>query len=366
MKNLSIFKQLAITSAFVSSIATSAQSVIIVDNNSTQPGVQNNLQTAITNAAAGSTIYVQPSSTSYGTVEISKKIILVGAKHSGDDLSSMIDYINLVEGSKDTTIKGLKINTLQNASPQLLENISVRECKVSSLNVSAYSSLNNPKNWTIEGNYINAINAYYNVEDLVIKNNIIQSLNIYKSATVLITQNIFNGSGGISYYDQDTGNKLVISNSIFITNSGCFGNYGINIYGRIDIQNSLTYNYGSSGVYNFEENNNDNYATQYTGMKLNQDPKFVNVNKSQSISTQADYSIANYFELNFLTDNLRLQSGSPAKAAGIAGEDLGIYQNYDYRNVGNPFGIPTIKIGSYSSSVPAGSNLSVSITAKAQ
>ena len=356
-----------IATAIMTGAAMSAQTVIIVDNNSTQPGVATDLQTAINSAAAGSTIYVQPSSTSYGNVEIAKKITLVGAKHSGEDLSSKVGTISLINGAKDTVIKGLTTSTIYNNSAQLLENITVKECNITSMFGLSYNSTsNNPKNWVIEGNNIANLYAYYNVQDVVVKNNIIKNLTVYKTATMLVTQNIFLGNGSINYYDESTGNKMVISNSIFLTNSRAYGNTGATITGRIDIQNSLTYNYGTSGVYNFAESTTDNYVSQYTGMKLNQDPKFVFVNPAQNPANAAAYSIANDSSLNFETDNLKLQATSPAKGAGVAGEDLGLYQNYDFRNVGNPFGIPTLKIGTYSSSVPAGSNLSVSVTAKAQ
>lgn len=368
MRNLNIFRKTAAVAAVLAGTFIYAQSVIIVDNNTVQPGVQNNLQTAVNAAPAGSIIYIQPSPTSYGEVNISKKLTLVGARHSSNDLKTMVETIQLNDGAKDTTIKGLHVTSSIRLAPStpLMENITIKECKIANL-TTYYNSSEKAKNWVIQGNVIGLLQTY-DVEDLIFKNNLFTgSLYFYiSSPSILLTQNIFLGNGTINFSDSGQGNKLTISNSIFITNSRSYGNQGINITGRVDIQNSLTYNYGSTGVYNFQQDNSDGYTTQFTGMKLNQDPKFVYVNPSQSPATQDAYSIANNSELNFTSDNLKLQASSPAKGAGISGEDLGIYQNYDFRNIGNPFGIPTIKIDNYASSVPAGSNLTVTVTAKAQ
>lgn len=368
MRNLNIFRKTAAVAAVLAGTFIYAQSVIIVDNNTVQPGVQNNLQTAVNAAPAGSIIYIQPSPTSYGEVNISKKLTLVGARHSSNDLKTMVGSIVLNDGAKDTTIKGLEISSSVRLGSglTLMENITIKECRINGLTL-YYSGNEKVKNWVIEGNVIASLGTYV-VEDLIFKNNLFTgSLYFYRSApSILLTQNIFLGYGTIYFSDSGQGNKLVVSNSIFITNSRAYGNSGASINGRVDIQNSLTYNYGSTGVYNFTESTSDGYTTQFTGMKLNQDPKFVYVNPSQSPANGDAYSIANNSELNFTSDNLKLQASSPAKGAGISGEDLGIYQNYDFRNIGNPFGIPTIKIDNFSSSVPAGSNLTVTVTAKAQ
>lgn len=368
MRNLNIFRKTAAVAAVLAGTFIYAQSVIIVDNNTVQPGVQNNLQTAVNAAPAGSIIYIQPSPTSYGEVNISKKLTLVGARHSSNDLKTMVGSIVLNDGAKDTTIKGLEISSSVRLGSglTLMENITIKECRINGLTL-YYSGNEKVKNWVIEGNVIASLGTYV-VEDFILKNNLFTGgLSFYRSSpSILLTQNIFLGNDTINFSDSGQGNKLTISNSIFITNSRSYGNQGRSITGRVDIQNSLTYNYGSTGVYNFQQDNSDGYTTQFTGMKLNQDPKFVYVNPSQSPANQDAYSIANNSELNFTSDNLKLQASSPAKGAGISGEDLGIYQNYDFRNIGNPFGIPTIKIDNFSSSVPAGSNLTVTVTAKAQ
>lgn len=72
-------KKLLLTIIAFVAIAFSAQATVHRVNNS--PGVDadfNNLGTAISNASTGDTLYVESSSTSYGSISISKKLTIIG------------------------------------------------------------------------------------------------------------------------------------------------------------------------------------------------------------------------------------------------------------------------------------------------
>ena len=49
---------------------------------------------------------------------------------------------------------------------------------------------------------------------------------------------------------------------------------------------------------------------------------------------------------------------------GSGGVDMGIYEGYNFKQFGTPTGYPSIKIDSYSATVPKNSNLTVTIKAK--
>lgn len=368
MKNKNFFRN-AITIIGISiSSAFAAQAVIIVDNNPTAPVAQNDLQAAIDNAPAGSTIYLQPSPTSYGSVTLTKNINLVGRSSSETGYVSTVSQIYIQAGSSNSSFKGLEVSSIgQNThyTTDIIENISIKECKVNSITVGDYGGAiySKGKNWTIEGNNIDAISGYFGIENLIVRNNLISSLSFYEASSIFVAQNIFK-PGNVYIQNADINNSgtiLNISNSIFLGNSTYTG-ATCNLSGKVNLQNCLSYDYGG-GTYTFTDVA-DSHTVVFTGMLYNQNPLFVSVNPNAP-STQAEYSIANY-GFNYLTDDLHLQAGSPAKLAGQGGVDLGIYHNYDFRNAGNPFGIPTMKITNAASSVPAGSNLQITITAKAQ
>ena len=65
-------------------------------------------------------------------------------------------------------------------------------------------------------------------------------------------------------------------------------------------------------------------------------------------------------------DNLTLQGGSPALTAGGGNSELGVFANsFNYKNLGNPRGIPVMDILSWDGAAPAGGSITVDISAKA-
>ena len=80
---------LSIFGFFTTLIFLSAQSTITVDNSPGSAAQFNDLQTAISNATSGDIIYVHPSETNYGNIELDKSAIEKG--HA--DVSSQLDEV---------------------------------------------------------------------------------------------------------------------------------------------------------------------------------------------------------------------------------------------------------------------------------
>ena len=362
MKNfiLSKTKSLILCFALISSI-TFAQTTHIVDNNTGTTPDFTDLQAAIDAATTGDIIYVQQSPTTYGTISIiDKGLTLIGRSHSDAGYKSIVGSISLSENSSNTTFRGLDISSINEGTQVAagtIENIVIADCKVSSIN---FQQNNIKNNILIQGNVITS-SLNLNGSDMgttLITNNVFNSstMNFSSPANTLFTNNIVRTTGGV--ISGNTTEILNISNSIFIANIDFIGstNYEIPMNGNYQISNCLTYYYNGTSL-TFATNSASVNVVQNT--LLNTDPLFTSVNGTSSAPTSIAYGVFNAFE-----DDLTFQTGSPAIGAGSGNVDLGVFEGYNFKNFGTPNGYPSIKIDSYSATVPKNTNLTVTIKAK--
>lgn len=333
-----------------------AQTTHIVDNNPGTTPDFTDVQSAIDAAADGDIIYVQQSSTSYGNVTILEKgLTIIGRSHSDAGYRTQLN-ITLLENSSNTTIRGID-GTIQESAQVVvadINNIVISDCKLSSL---LFNSSNNKNNILVQGNVINSgLNFSGGIPGAILITN-----NIFNGSTitfgnpdlVLFTNNIVRSDGGaISGSNSET---LNISNTIFIGTSNFFGqNYEIPTSGNYQISNCLTYLYNGTSL-TFATNSAPINTVQNT--LFNVDPLFTSVDPNGT-------SIANTSPFQPFSDDLTLQAGSPALGSGSGGVDMGVYEGYNFKQFGTPTGYPSLKIDSYSATVPKNSNLTVTIKAK--
>ena len=101
-------------------------------------------------------------------------------------------------------------------------------------------------------------------------------------------------------------------------------------------------------------------TTELTNVTLNS-PTLLSSNIS--ITTTALIDVNDTINGAF---DLTLQAGSPALTGGGGGSQIGLYNNgFRYNMIGNPNGIPTLDVISYDGAIEKGSNINVTITAKA-
>ncbi|AOW19529.1 hypothetical protein LPB138_02030 [Urechidicola croceus] len=335
-----------------------------VDNNAGAAADYADLQAAIDAAVDGDVIYIQQSSTSYGSVTLNKALTLVGRSHSDAGYKSTIDYLYLDEGASDSTIKGLDITSgiYENSSTVPIENLAFFDNDIAAVSIGSVITFNNI---LFQGNVIQFLKVYSNSSNILINNNIFTnaySSNIYfgMTDTLLFDNNIIRGYYlyGVTIYNATTDGVLNINNCIFVTNWG--SDVDITIQGgSYQMNNCLTYNYNESGTLNIATNSFPVNTTN--NMLLNIDPLFTSLDPTDNSSiVGASGTTWNPYE-----DDLTLQADSPAIGAGSGGTDLGIYQGYNFKNFGEPTGIPAMKIESYSSTVPKNGDLTVTISAKA-
>lgn len=345
-------------------LMTQAQSTLIVDNNANAPtGTYESLSDAYTAAAAGDTIYIQPSATSYGSLSnIEKELHFVGGSYDSDaGYQSEVSGLFFKNNSSNSSVKGLYLNSLYLGyyNDQNIENFLISECRIISANLGYYNYSNVLTSSVLfQGNLVGTlyVGGPTQSSDILIRNNVIASnLTSHNSETV-ITKNIFSGNGRGLYNNASSG-TLNISDCIFINNSDTSsGSYNMYLDGHINLSNCLTYNYYSGSDYIFYEDTTDTIVN-YSNMLYNTDPLFTNINTAYPSLFSGSYASP--------SDDLHLQTTSPAIDAGVAGDDLGIFSGYNFSWLGYPPGVPSITIDSYTGTVPKNGNISVTLSAEA-
>ena len=298
---------------------------------SNRPGASAQYQTvpdAIAAAAAGDTIYIQGSETSYGNITIDKKLTIIGTGHNPQKENALVSELSSVQlGAEDaagvqaaasgSSLIGLKISSVR-TSNYGQKDITIKRCKVSSIQASGRTG-GICTDWIIENNIINQIVSYNQKTDasnFIIRNNI-------------ITFNLYYVSG------------CVVSNNIFLGNNNSFPE----VYNSI-IQNNIFYGNTPQGANNSTFNNNISYSSTNTALpygtnsgnnnKVNVDPKFTNY-PGGGFSYEHDY---------------HLQASSPGKNAGTDGTDIGIYGGMGFSETGEP-PIPVVRAFSIQNGVIA-------------
>ncbi|APY09143.1 hypothetical protein BWZ20_12890 [Winogradskyella sp. J14-2] len=329
-----------------------AQTTHIVNNNAGTAADFTGLQAAIDAATDGDIIHVQQSSTSYGNITLDKELTIIGRSHSDASYVSEIGTLDLVEGCSNSTIKGLKIQTVtdpfdNSGTFPLIENIVLQDNRITSfLGLGQYRTLNN---FLIQGNIIEgSISITSTTSNILLTNNVINSSSLSFSMvdTLLISNNIFSYFFGVSI-SNNTPDLMNISNCIFVSDYFQSGTVSLSSSsGTFQITNCLTYNYDATANYNFATGSNITVSNS----QENIDPLFTNRDgASGSIGTSGTF--------NSSLDDLTLQAGSPF------GDD-GLYEGYNFKPLGTPTGLPSLKIDSYDPTVPKNSDLTVTITAK--
>ncbi|PWJ40084.1 hypothetical protein [Sediminitomix flava] len=299
-----------------------AQEIHTVSNNPNIPATFDNLQDAINQAKSGDYIYAHPSSTTYGEIEITKSIKLIGGGYFNnanqyDGLASKITEIRISPDADQTTIAN---------------------CFIDNMYFEALGSSNTDFTaLIIEHNYIGRIDFYpINSNfggDLLFQNNIITntvfnnwssispsaefrfSTNILgrianaKGSSILIKNNIFNPVLALNTTALENINGVFLANNIF---------YGYEERNSIGINNTTGSHFYNNLCYQTKDsfNNGDNLQTD-------------NINDSNPLFLVQKNSFSNLSDI--IASNFRLQSGSPALGTGTGSEtaNIGIADSSD-------------------------------------
>jgi hypothetical protein len=311
-------------------------------NNATPSAGQYATWTAALAAASnGDTILVHGTSNNYYTLNVTKRLTIIGPGHKPADKQNtqpaFCDAVTFYTGSNGSKVIGLETGNVQ-AINSNVDTISVLLCKITD---AVYYQGYNCKFWLVDGCVFTSaginLNAQSrNVGDLVCRNNIFNgrftSFNAAFIGYNYVNNNVFLGNGS---------NALDFSNNFYINNN-IFYRQPLSFYGCTN----LTFN--KNCTYQCVGGNALPNGVNY----INVDPMFVT-------------SIGAGGLFNYATD-YHLQSSSTLVNGGTDGTDVGVYGGYgDYEQNGIPHN-PYIKTFNITgpTSVNAGSPIQIYIKAK--
>jgi hypothetical protein len=294
--------------------------------------------TAENASSPGDTLYVYGSPLDYGTLTISKKLVVIGAGYGPNNQfgqPTRASQINLFhDGSTDASgsvLMGFLIGgSIACTGTQPSLNITISRNRING-SIQTYLNSSAPASgWTIYNNIISQIwgssssRTTNSPTNIIIVNNIMTShIAYYNSNTVLIDHNIFLNSSNLFLLW-----NVIISNNIFVrSSSNLFGGevvfctFNNNISNQNTIGGATQYN--PTNIFEATWISTGGGSNSGGGNLVGNNPLFVNVPNNDSYD---------------ITYNYRLQAGSPGKAPfSTDGSDAGIYGgSYPFPSGGNP------------------------------
>jgi hypothetical protein len=312
------------------------------------PGVNANftdLPAAYTAAAAGDTIYVEPSPNGYSAITLTKKLTIIGNGYFSSVTGLSTINSGLQANAQTTTINGMNFNPGSEFSTVMgcympgqviivASNITVKRNRIGASGYPLYL-----------GNYHPVTALYLTLSNIDIRQNVID---------YGITNTTFSTSTGGSI------SGVSIQNNIFLSTNSL--PVGISGY----MQNNMFVVSGTNTFYGFQFNNNIQIGG---GFSANNNVYFNNIGSSTQFGTasgnQQNVTTATLFSnyANTTENKFILAPAGPGVGTGFGGVDCGIYGGPDpYKLSGIP-PVPTI----YSLTAPAtttSSTLSVTISTK--
>jgi hypothetical protein len=172
-----------------------------------------------TNVNAGDTIYLEPSSTSYGNLNWSKELIIIGNGYflaanpetQANTATSKINAISIIQSADGSIIMGCEINSVTFA-------YNVHQVRISRNFIGSIDFVGtNPgaANYILQ-NYISGISAG-DYMDTYIENNYIVNLNGSPIGNSIIRNNLITGS--LNIYNSDVRNNIISGTNVHVYSS---------------------------------------------------------------------------------------------------------------------------------------------------
>ncbi|MBL7944070.1 MAG: hypothetical protein JNM00_14970 [Flavobacteriales bacterium] len=341
---------LTVLSAFNSGAA-----ILIVNNSNANPGEYYYLQDAIDDAEVGDTLYLQPSTNSYGTVSLEKGLTLMGVGYNPKKnlpLIAEVASITMDNSLTGATFIGLKINALNFPCNcygcwKTTSNITVKNCDVAI-------------------NDSNPNNCYgFNVaNNITVQNCIIRNMSIpqYGNNVNVFNNIVYSPNNTFMYIGMDVTN-VSIHNNLFMNNSA---NNGFQADGAI-VENNIFYRFSPSSPYGYVTscifNNNLTYQTLTDILPYGTNTGNDNIAGQNPLFENLDFTSTNLF--NPVLFNYRLQALSPGHQAGTDGTDIGPYGSVIiFSETGEYEELPVVReMNILNSTVPSGGTIQVHVKA---
>ncbi len=339
--NQLIMKNTIITFLLALSTTIANATTLTLNNAVPSPGQYTTWAAAQAAAVNGDTILVQGTTYNYFTLNVTKRLTIIGAGHNPTDKqnnqASFCDVVSFGTGAQGAKIFGMEIGTVTTANNDV-DSVTVALCRITGALLLSHSQC---EFWILDGCIFTNSGNCVNAQSLAFGDAIFQN-NIFNGIIFA-----FNGPYiGYNYFN----------NNIFLGSNSYILQYCLNFY----LNNNIFYragllNYGNS---NLTFNKNNSYQC-LGGNTFPNGTNYENVNPLfvTNIGTGAFFTNATDYHL---------QTTSPLLNAGSDGTDLGVYGgNGDYDQGGvprNPY-IKTFNITG-PSSINVGDNLQIYIKAK--
>lgn len=338
-------------------ITLQAQTTWTVDNTPNSGAQFSDVQSAINAASDGDTIYIQHSITPYsGTngapIIVDKQLTMVGRSYLDNGYTTTTSQLVLTNGSSGTVIKGFYISSGLDTqfdpsiSNAVISNILVQDCRLGSIRLGSNNSqiAHTVTNVTIQGNFAGGITLGQYANNITVRNNVVDALSVNNASTLLFTNNIFYFNSSSTNIINGNNTVINITNTIFLgqNNTG-----QLNIAGNYQVNNCLIFNPNSPSATTSIFMNGSPINNQQNNI-FSQDPLFTNLVGGTN---------------RFLSD-YTLLNGSPAIGAGLNGENIGFEAGFIFKRLGNPKGIPEVKITNYQSIAPQNGTVTFDIEAR--
>jgi hypothetical protein len=337
----------------------SAQAVVrIVDNNGNRPAGNNIYATfALAESAAsiGDTLLITPSTASYGSVNISKSITVLGIGFNPDKSSlikSNFTSITIYNAISNVNISGVvvgQINLGQNNSANTISNILIEKCQINGISAGGSTGVTLSNILIRQNLFKNLFNSYAINMSAATQSGVLISNNIFTAEVAATNAYGITTSTGGFIIDQNLFMGPANSNASLITafgnlvNSQITNNIFYGMHPRVASIVTVTYNnnrsFGNSADASFP------VGVDAITNKV-EDPQF------ESGSTPSLYDF---------TKDMRLKSGSPALTASQTSGQIGIYGgSTPYKNSG--VSLPVVKTLTLPSAIQQGTNTSATIS----
>ncbi len=347
-------KKIVLTCFFLyAALGALRAAVLTLNNNTPTPGQYTTFDAAQTAAAAGDTILIQGSPTSYGTITISKRLTIIGPGHKPSTLSGLTATFATISISNNLTgvrIYGISVTSIagsfQNIDSMIVENVvcsNVLSIGSGSKNILVrgciFGGFLDLQSTTVQGLVITIENNYFFNSGYTF---CLAGPGWDGTATKLISNNIFAGNSQCVFTLFNNNSSIrnaILQNNIFYGLTASSGSQTDCLYA-----NNLSFGHAC--------NNNLPPAGQGGSNNLvNVDPKLVNI----QLPTQS--SAFSY------TRNYRLQADSPCKGAGVGGTDIGLYEpDYEFSMTGEPKRPQALTLNPNPVVVPTGGTTTVNFT----
>jgi len=357
-------KKLFTTLVLVSLSVFTFAGIITVDNRIGSGANYTTVASAISNAIIGDTIYIHPSSVSYGAFTVNKQLVFIGPGHHPEytgGTGATTETITIHTGASGSIFQGLIIQSITCYVWSQVNNIEVSNnyFGLHQAIKGSYGDNAQSHSWLIQGNIfteslgcggcslidINSGSTNPN-SNWIIRNNFIQTKNSqnnthifnYLNSTIIVENNIILHNNTSPIFGDDGIGGELRNNIIYVTNEN-FTDLTVNALNVI-FSHNLTYHTSSSLAILPGAENMDNV-----------NPDFETI--------PAENPAWNY------SNNYMLSTTSPGHNAGTDGTDIGIYgTNFPFRMEGYPQDFPRIQSIQVSNTiVPVGGTMEINLKA---